>query len=176
MSFDHIFIKMSFCRESSDFILVLLIVLLSVKFSNCNKDSLKEQNHEFGERYDKTNAKLFGSETQYTMEGRAGGVEPTNLGTIFSQFWNSLYLNRGFNSSFVLLLPLFTVTIPGYGRGLEHQTPLSALNVGLSVNTTVLKTFCKKYLRNYRKFIHIWNNSVRKYSLMGSGTLSRLSF
>ncbi|XP_054169296.1 uncharacterized protein LOC128966471 [Oppia nitens] len=61
-------------------------------------------------------------------ESRAGGL--FNIGGVISQFWKTVYLNRGFNSSFVLLLPLSTVTIPGYGRGIEHQSPLSALNIG----------------------------------------------
>ncbi|RWS01649.1 uncharacterized protein B4U79_10666 [Dinothrombium tinctorium] len=49
---------------------------------------------------------------------------------LLKEFLNSLYVDRTFNSSFALNVPLFTVTIPGYGRGLKTKTALSALNVG----------------------------------------------
>jgi hypothetical protein len=51
--------------------------------------------------------------------------------SLFKEFWHSLYVDRTFNSSFALNVPLFTLTVPGYGRKLKDQTPLSALNVGL---------------------------------------------
>ena len=52
-------------------------------------------------------------------------------GSLFREFWHSLYVDRtAFNSSFALNVPLFTITVPGYGRGLKYETPLSALNVG----------------------------------------------
>ncbi|KAI1287659.1 hypothetical protein HDE_09889 [Halotydeus destructor] len=49
---------------------------------------------------------------------------------LFKEFLQSLYVDRTFNSSFALNIPLFTLTIPGYGRGVKTQTALSALNVG----------------------------------------------
>lgn len=49
---------------------------------------------------------------------------------LWKEFFNSLYVDRTFNSSFALNVPLFTLTIPGYGRGVKTQTALSALNVG----------------------------------------------
>ena len=49
---------------------------------------------------------------------------------IWREFFHSLYVDRTFNSSFALNVPLFTLTIPGYGRGVKTQTALSALNVG----------------------------------------------
>lgn len=52
-------------------------------------------------------------------------------GDLFREFWHSLYVDRAFNSSFSLNIPLFTITVPGYGRGLKYETPLSALNVGM---------------------------------------------
>ena len=72
----------------------------------------------------------------HQFEGRAGFGANTlgAIDNVLGQFWHTLYINRGFNSSFVLLLPLFTITIPGYGRGLENQSPLSALNVGMNCN------------------------------------------
>ena len=52
---------------------------------------------------------------------------------LFREFWHSLYVDRtSFNSSFALNIPLFTITVPGYGRGLKYETPLAALNVGTS--------------------------------------------
>jgi hypothetical protein len=59
---------------------------------------------------------------------RGGGANGESL---FKEFWHSLYVDRTFNSSFALNVPLFTLTVPGYGRKLRDQTPLSALNVGL---------------------------------------------
>lgn len=49
---------------------------------------------------------------------------------IWKEFFHSLYVDRTFNSSFALNVPLFTLTIPGYGRGVKTQSALSALNVG----------------------------------------------
>jgi hypothetical protein len=67
-----------------------------------------------------------------------GGADGESL---FKEFWHSLYVDRTFNSSFALNVPLFTLTVPGYGRKLKDQTPLSALNVGLYY--FISKTFKK---------------------------------
>lgn len=77
-----------------------------------------------------------------TREGRlgwggsgGGGSNLGNIDSVFGQFWHTLYINRGFNSSFVFIVPLFTITIPGYGRGLQNQSPLSALNLGETLHS-----------------------------------------
>ncbi|XP_054154266.1 uncharacterized protein LOC128952837 [Oppia nitens] len=83
----------------------------------------------------KYKSKQFSSD--HTLTGQwAGRQTATNFAGIgnsndyFSNFWYSLYVDRSFNSSFALNVPLFTITVPGYGRGLKYATPLSAINVG----------------------------------------------
>ena len=51
--------------------------------------------------------------------GGEGGNVLGNIDSVFGSFWHTLYINRGFNSSFVFIVPMFTITIPGYGRGMN---------------------------------------------------------
>lgn len=44
--------------------------------------------------------------------------------------FNALQVDRNFNSSFSLNIPLFTVTIPGHGRNSPGPTKLSSINIG----------------------------------------------
>lgn len=107
----------------------LIIIFFTIFVSNDSQFS--EQNKNSFKTFDDFKENDLKHESTH-FEGRATGPATMgNLDGMIGQFWQTLYINRGFNSSFVLLLPLFTVTIPGYGRGLEHQTPLSALNIGL---------------------------------------------
>lgn len=58
------------------------------------------------------------------------GENPEDKKDLWKDLIEPLYIDRTFNSSFALNVPLFTITIPGYGRGLKMQTALAALNVG----------------------------------------------
>jgi hypothetical protein len=50
---------------------------------------------------------------------------------LFKEFKDSIYVDRYYNSSFALNIPLFTLTLPGSGRGVHSQAPITALNIGL---------------------------------------------
>ncbi|XP_054163433.1 uncharacterized protein LOC128961242 [Oppia nitens] len=54
---------------------------------------------------------------------------------LYKEYKDSIYVDRYYNSSFALNIPLFTVTLPGRGRGVHSPGPgsSSTLNIGSSI-------------------------------------------
>lgn len=49
---------------------------------------------------------------------------------LYKEYKDSIYVDRYYNSSFALNIPLFTVTLPGRGRGVHSQS-ITTFNMGL---------------------------------------------
>jgi len=123
----------------------ILVIILSVLAVYTQDSNLGLQNHydssETAKHFDPNEKLSTKTSSETELKSKAKSLNQFESigeqrgdgtgGSLFEEFWHSLYVDRTFNSSFALNVPLFTITVPGYGRGLKHQTPLSALNVGM---------------------------------------------
>ena len=49
---------------------------------------------------------------------------------LYKEYKDSIYVDRYYNSSFALNIPLFTVVLPGRGRGVHSVNSVTTLNMG----------------------------------------------
>ena len=142
-----------FKRSFSIFVIILSVLTVYTKDS----DLIVKNNSDFFKKSDSNPFKNVSNLKEIDLNKKSKHMSPYEMhsseakpragfgvgtgGNLYNEFWHSLYVDRAFNSSFALNIPLFTITVPGYGRGLKYETPLSALNVGMHEVLLLLKCF-----------------------------------
>jgi hypothetical protein len=106
--------------KTLNIIILILIFSVLVVFTNHNIDS-------------KTKPKTwyeFEYQTDYRNPWEAQQRSSDGI-DLFKEFKDSIYVDRYYNWSFALNIPLFTLRIAGSGRGVHSEAPITALNIGL---------------------------------------------
>lgn len=172
-------------RYFSIFLIILSVLAVYTKDSNISviKSSDFLKNYESNDKINSSDSKDLQLKSK-SFQQRAG-FGASSGGDLFKEFWHSLYVDRTFNSSFALNIPLFTITVPGYGRGLKYETPLSAINVGMSHLFLNLLDFGLYFVSifdfvvgmgmvvHFRQSGNGWHTFLFEYSLMGAHSISR---
>jgi len=127
---------MELFKTSKAFIIFIFCSILSVYTKNSGEEykTRHKTSYEFEYQTNFRNASIFKPRTTDAID-------------LYKEYKDSIYVDRYYNSSFALNIPMFTLTLPGKGRGVHSAAPTTALNVGKYSN----ELMCVPKVRTYGK-------------------------
>lgn len=97
-------------------LLNLLAIFLSITADNSTKRAKSFYEYDF--------SAARGQRSEFTARMDQDAID------LYKEYKDSIYVDRYYNASFAVDIPLFTVTLPGRGRGTHSQNSITTFNIG----------------------------------------------
>ena len=94
----------------------LLVIFLVISAENSTKRVKSSYEYEF--------SAARGQRSEFTARNDQDAID------LYKEYKDSIYVDRYYNASFAVDIPLFSVTLPGRGRGAHSQNSITTFNVG----------------------------------------------